>query len=201
MPSFSGHSSQKVCKKRYQSFLVLSNFAGYFYFIPNIFFQDCRLIRLINLIILNLACFLHFWTRYLRFDSNVTLHQLLNYTELLKFIHLYTFTIFIYPKKYHMITICFIPFAYKETNNTRDFIKLFENNHHLGNMIFLRLQSGLNCWRKACFSQFEMEKDDFWRTHFYQLIKALQHDLGWSEDENYFASQLNLFEESFVMLA
>ena len=145
MPNFSGHSSQKVCKKRYQSFLVLSNFTGYFYFIPNIFFQDSRLILLINLIILNLACFLHFLARYLRFDSNVTLHQLLDYTELLKFIHLYTFTIFIYRKKYHMITICFIPFAYKKTNNTRDFIKLFENNHHLGNMIFLRLQSGLNC--------------------------------------------------------
>ena len=43
-----------------------------------------------------------------------------------------------------MITICFMPFAYKETNNTRDLIKLFENNHRLGNMIFLRLQSGLN---------------------------------------------------------
>ena len=31
-----GVSSQKVCKSRYQSFLVLSNLNGFLYFVPNI---------------------------------------------------------------------------------------------------------------------------------------------------------------------
>ena len=31
-----GNGSQKVCKSRYQSFVVLSNFTEFFYVVPNI---------------------------------------------------------------------------------------------------------------------------------------------------------------------
>ena len=32
----SGNNSQKVWKNKYQSFLVISNFTGFLYFVPNI---------------------------------------------------------------------------------------------------------------------------------------------------------------------
>ena len=54
-----GSSSQKTRKSRYQTFLVLSSFTGFLYFVPNI------LARIVNYLIFHLLQFSNFLIKFL----------------------------------------------------------------------------------------------------------------------------------------
>ena len=69
-----GNSSQNPCKRRYQIFLVLSNFTGFFYFVPNVLSRIVWANKVLVITRPSLLPTLFFW----HFVYHQSIYQVLN---------------------------------------------------------------------------------------------------------------------------